>query len=255
MILFFFFLNDTSIISISKRCQNRMGINCFCFPVVAPFQLSDSSNIDQFQREIKYFRNERARFGINAISRLFFFLPLFFRHANILFAIILLHLPKFTTTYYFVLYRRFIYICIYLLFCPGDRKIEGKTHRVVRPPDNLSLIRDDLAIIGGRISRYILFQSKFISASLHTRTHAAVYLIFFSLFLFFSPPSSSFYFDQKAIYFSTAFERAYDFLIFCDKRWLLNRTTISELMFYYALRFFFFFLLSNFTQARRLFHT
>lgn len=75
MILFFFFLNDTSIISISKRCQNRMGINCFCFPVVAPFQLSDSSNIDQFQREIKYFRNERARFGINAISRLFFFPP------------------------------------------------------------------------------------------------------------------------------------------------------------------------------------
>lgn len=200
MILFFFFLNDTSIISISKRCQNRMGINCFCFPVVAPFQLSDSSNIDQFQREIKYFRNERARFGINAISRLFFFLPLFFRHANILFAIILLHLPKFTITYYFVLYRRFIYIyiCIYLLFCPGDRKIEGKTHRVVRPPDNLSLIRDDLAIIGGRISRYILFQSKFISASLHTRTHAAVYLIFFSLFLFFSPSFLLFLFRPKS---------------------------------------------------------
>lgn len=123
--------------------------------------------------------------------------------------------PRIISYYIAVLY---IYICIYLLFCPGDRKIEGKTHRVVRPPDNLSLIRDDLAIIGGRISRYILFQSKFISASLHTRTHAAVYLIFFSLFLFFSPPSSSFYFDQKAIYFSTAFERAYDFLVFCDKR-------------------------------------
>lgn len=37
MILFFFFPNDMSIISISKRYQNRMGINCFCFPAVAPF--------------------------------------------------------------------------------------------------------------------------------------------------------------------------------------------------------------------------
>lgn len=78
----------------------------------------------------------------------------------------------------------------------------------------------------------------------YTRVHTQLY-IWFCFLCFFPPlpPPSSFYFDRKAIYFSTAFERAYDFLVFCDKRWLLNRTTISELVFYYALRFFFFSLL------------
>lgn len=136
MILFFFFPNDTSIISISKRCQNRMGINCFCFPAVAPFigfvQYRPipvkSSTFETGERD-----SELTRY------RAFFFPPPLFSTRQYIIRdtyIILLPLPKFPTTYYFVSYRRFmyIYICIYLLFCPGDRKIEGKTHRMVRPP-------------------------------------------------------------------------------------------------------------------------
>lgn len=133
MILFFFFPNDTSIISISKRCQNRMGINCFCFPAVAPFigfvQYRPipvkSSTFETGERD-----SELTRY-----CAFFFSSPPFF---DTPFAIRILSFspspnfqPRIISYHIAVLC---IYICIYLLFCPGDRKIEGKTHRMVRPP-------------------------------------------------------------------------------------------------------------------------
>lgn len=247
MILFFFFPNDTSIISISKRCQNRMGINCFCFPAVAPFigfvQYRPipvkSSTFETGERD-----SELTRY-----RAFFFFLPPFFRHASILFAIRILSFspsPNFQPriiSYHIAVLCIYIYVYIFSSAL-GTEKQKGKLIGWFDLPDNLSLIRDDLAIIGGRISRYILLLKQiYLCIIIHAYTRSCIFDFVFLCFFPPLPPPSSFYFDRKAIYFSTAFERAYDFLVFCDKRWLLNRTTISELVFYYALRFFFFSLL------------
>lgn len=132
-------------------------------------------------REIKYFRNERARFGINAISRLFFFPPpppLFSPVYYSRYLCIILLSPPQISTYYFVTVL-YIYICMYITSLPpwGQKNRRENSSDGSTPPDNLSLIRDDLAIIQGEGSHDIfLLQSKFISALLHTRTHAAVYI-------------------------------------------------------------------------------
>lgn len=138
MILFFFFPNDTSIISISKRCQNRMGINCFCFPAVAPFigfvQYRPipvkSSTFETGERD-----SELTRY------RAFFFPPPLFSTRQYIIRdmyIILLPLPKFPTTYYFVSYRRFMYIYMYISsLLPWGQKnrrensSDGSTPRII----------------------------------------------------------------------------------------------------------------------------
>lgn len=244
MILFFFFPNDTSIISISKRCQNRMGINCFCFPAVAPFigfvQYRPipvkSSTFETGERDSELTRYRAFFFS----SPPFFDTPVYYSR----YVYYPSPPPQISNHVLFRIISPFyVYIYVYIFSSAlGTEKQKGKLIGWFDPSDNLSLIRDDLAIIGGRISRYILLLKQiYLCIITHAYTRSCIFDFVFLCFFPPLPPPSSFYFDQKAIYFSTAFERAYDFLVFCDKRWLLNRTTISELVFYYALRFFFFF--------------
>lgn len=138
MILFFFFPNDTSIISISKRCQNRMGINCFCFPAVAPFigfvQYRPipvkSSTFETGERD-----SELTRY------RAFFFSSPPFFDTSVYYSRYVYYpspLPKFPTTYYFVSYRRFMYIYMYISsLLPWGQKnrrensSDGSTPRII----------------------------------------------------------------------------------------------------------------------------
>lgn len=138
MILFFFFPNDTSIISISKRCQNRMGINCFCFPAVAPFigfvQYRPipvkSSTFETGERD-----SELTRY-----RAFFFFPPPFFRHASILFAIRILSFSPFPNfqpriiSYHIAVLYIYMYISSLLPWGQKNRRensSDGSTPRII----------------------------------------------------------------------------------------------------------------------------